>query len=561
MSEFPDRPFLTKRFESPGGGIDFLGLRQVNLDMLQRELIPGINNATRDFGMFCLGAWIPWKFRQLCEEDPKGFARSRFNSFREAMEVAMAYAVRDGSPANVQFGKPRRRIGVRQRFSPPSSMTFKAVKRTGATSIYAAPLYGPALWYTGFLIGYARARDGSSTEIPLATEDAWTKEILRAVEAALSKSNVAARLIQPQISHAEAKALDELALHGLHPSFYRRVTPSVKIAFIQKFLLGDKKDPFAERRRLTAALLCHTVRQGSFRGAEELRACWYTALRPSGEPLKLLSTALQEHRLRWALFQARQIQRTLIEGFLRSFELALLGGCRSVTEVLSHWAERSPAEPRPILDGTFEALVRAEAAPVSRARDFLTASRAWHAKVAWGHSLYEDCKPPNDDEELVCRLRMLARWWLRVALWMKEGVLPRFLEAGYPDRIPMRWFWEWLEARLATPIRALLEQLYSDLVFAQHIKVALTRFDGKIQRLHFTLGDDGIVPTAEARAKLGFMAKPMEDRLEAFLGLLCDVDVLSQDEEGLYSQGPHGSLIEGSDAGKAVTRKSGVAGR
>ena len=41
-------------------------------------------------------------------------------------------------------------------------MTFKAVKRTRATSLYAAPLYGPALWYTRFIVAYAKALDVAS---------------------------------------------------------------------------------------------------------------------------------------------------------------------------------------------------------------------------------------------------------------------------------------------------------------------------------------------------------------------------------------------------------------
>src|SRR4051812_31171340 len=99
MSALFEKPLVIDRFDSRGGGIDFLGMRQVNLAMLQDDLIPGISNATRDLGTFFLGAWIPWKFRQLCQKDD--FVLSKYAAFRDAMEVTMAYTTRDDSPAEV----------------------------------------------------------------------------------------------------------------------------------------------------------------------------------------------------------------------------------------------------------------------------------------------------------------------------------------------------------------------------------------------------------------------------------------------------------------------------
>jgi hypothetical protein len=340
----------------------------------------------------------------------------------------------------------------------------------------------------------------------------------------------------------------------------------VKIAFIRKFLTADGSDLLAERRRLTAALLCETVSQHAFGSTEDIRASWYTNMLPGGKPLVLPGANLQEHRVRWAVFQARQIQRTITEGFLQSFEMAVLDGCRSIDRILDYWAARSPEEVRSILLGTFEALVRAEAASISRARDLLVASRAWHARVHGDHELYEDAEPENEDAEpenedaeLLHGVRMLARWWLRMKVWLHEGVQPQFLMEGDRDHMSIYWFFEWLQIRLTVPLRSLLEDLYSEIVFAQHIKVALARFDGKIQRLRFTLGDEGIIPTAEWRDKLGDPPRRMADRLDALIGLLCDVGVLKQDEGGILSLGPHHHLVgERAETRPAVRKKASV---
>ena len=89
------KPFLTEDFSPRGGGIDFLGLRWVNLYMVGEYLIPQINNATRDMGTFCICAWIPWKFKQICNK--ADFTHENYKLFREKIEVAISFAIRDES--------------------------------------------------------------------------------------------------------------------------------------------------------------------------------------------------------------------------------------------------------------------------------------------------------------------------------------------------------------------------------------------------------------------------------------------------------------------------------
>ena len=92
MPELPIRPFLTVDFSPKGGGIDFLGLRWVNLTILGAYLIPGINNVTADAGTYCLGAWIPWKFKQLCQT-ARNSTLPKFTAFRETIEVGISLSL------------------------------------------------------------------------------------------------------------------------------------------------------------------------------------------------------------------------------------------------------------------------------------------------------------------------------------------------------------------------------------------------------------------------------------------------------------------------------------
>lgn len=138
----------------------------------------------------------------------------------------------------------------------------------------------------------------------------------------------------------------------------------------------------------------------------------------------------------------------------------------------------------------------------------------------------------NREFERACR--MMARWWIRAQKWLGESASREFLAMGERSRMSSYWFAEWLKSRLSFPLSKVGEDVFSEIVFAQHIKVALSRFDGQVQRLRFTLGDSGIIPTAAAAKKLGQSPVRMADRLPSLLGLLSDLDVIKwQDDEAL----------------------------
>jgi hypothetical protein len=534
MSELFERPFLVKRFDPRGGGIDFLGTRQINLAMLQEDLIPGINNATSDLGTFFLGAWLPWKFRRLCRKPD--FTEDGYLAFRQAMEVAIAYVTRDGSPAETKYERPRRRMGTQHEPPLPGPLTFDAADRTEATSLFAAPLYGPALRYLGLLQRTdAVADDGKYTSIHLASEDEQTEKIVQYVEGSLAASSHFQDIVRLSVPSPDGEAIDDLGEHGLHPCAYRRAPAAIKQAFMNKFFASDHS---GQRRLLTAALIHATVMLCPQTAPAGMRGIWYTNLLPDGRAFGLTEPVLREHRVRWAVFQARQIQRTILELFLRCFELAVGDGCRDVDHVVAFWRRRCPKSAGEF-DGSMEDLIRAEAKPVSRRSDLSELSRAWNDTVHGEHESYDDMPFENDESELQRTLGMLARWWLRLVRWRREEPIAALLENGQRERITPGWFHRWIEGQLGSRVKDLLHAIFSDLVFAQHIKFALVRFDGRVQRLRFTIGDDGIVPTPEVRdkEKLGTTPVRMADRLHAFIGLISDLDVVRSDEEGRITAG------------------------
>jgi hypothetical protein len=542
MSKLPNKPFLTEDFSPKGGGIDFLGLRWVNLTIVGRDLIPELNNVTSDMGTFFLGAWIPWKFRELCSGE-RDYTEKNYKMFREKAEVALSLTLREDSQIPRDYGLVRNRIGITQRCALPGKLTFKDANRTDQNSLYAAAIYGPSLRALGLIKTYhSQARSGrDSLNIPIVGDDAGTVQIAVGVDDSLKRTKsyqLLASLDSPQFSWENIRRLGE---HGLDPAHYRAVEfRSLKAAFRHKLLPRDANDP-GYARTLTARLVLATLAQRDGLSSSEMHSAWYTGMFDDGRRLRIKEAQLVDHCQRWSCFMARQYQRYAIELFLWCFEAALKEGARSVDEVIAHWSDRT-ARAGAKLEGTFRGLLK-ECAGSLFEKDEIATSQAWNANVHGGDERFEHIAEPQSDNAVLNGLRMFAGWYWRMLARQHDLKTKEFMNLGGSDRMSIGWFLNWLRERQDRPVRELLNDIFSDLVFAQHMRIALARFDGTAQRLRFLLGDSGIEPTVSAHADLGNVALPwMLDRLDTLIALLCDCDVLKQVDE-TFTLGPEAEKI------------------
>ena len=439
MIELPDRPFLTEDFSPDGAGIDFLGLRWVNLRILDEYLLPGVNNATEDFGIYCLAAWLPWKFKTICRE-PKQFRLSNFTKFRQAVEVAMSFVSREDSPATKQFGPLHRRIGAQQKLNLPSRLDFARVRRTESTSIYAAPLYGPSLRYLGLVPGPAMADDGTSTGIPMTSEDAQTMTVVAAVEKELASSRGASVIGDMADQEFDARTLDELGMHGLHPARCRDSTKKIKQAFLGKLLPNDEHNG----RTLTAQVVIRTLRSRPGLDVDTLRDVWNTGIIRQGKRQTFSEPRLSAQRDRWQMLMIRQYQRYILEEFLRCFELAVLAGCRSLEEITDHSLRHTVKTWK--RSTKVREILFVEAEPISKSLDQKMVAERWVEMVHFDHPSYIGKVSLENDEEEGCvpAIRMLARWWFGSILPLTEQTNSELAALGGEDRISMRWFLRWL---------------------------------------------------------------------------------------------------------------------
>jgi hypothetical protein len=425
----------------------------------------------------------------------------------------------------------------------PAALNFKNAKRTDKNSLFAAAIYGPSLRALGLIkVYHSQALNGrDSLNIPIAGEDDDTIRILEGVDESLKSSKsfpLLGTLDSPPFDWQQIRRLGE---RGLDPARFRGAEfRTLQSCFRRKLLPKDPDEP-GYFRTLTARLLLETVNQRAKMFSTDVRIAWYTGRFDDGRPLRIKDAELANHQQRWSCFMARQYQRYVIELFLWCFEDALKQGSRSVEEVVDYWVDRSTRATSK-LDGSFRKVLKACAGPLWKGDDDAT-SAAWNTQVHGAHDQYEFIENPQDEHAISHGLSMLAGWYWRMLSQQGDAKTTDLMRLGGSDRMSIAWFLRWLTDRRDLPIREFLTEIFSDLIFAQHMRIALARFDGSAQRLRFLLGDTGIEPTTSARADLGQLRLPwMPDRLDTLIGLLCDCDVLNLDA-GHLRHGSHAADV------------------
>jgi len=236
----------------------------------------------------------------------------------------------------------------------------------------------------------------------------------------------------------------------------------------------------------------------------------------------------------------RQYQRFILELYLKCFEEGLKRGRNSITSIVNDLILSAEVKSKE----TFFDLLKRETAEVGINESAVDGmSLKWHQVVNQsnpafeGVFLYDENIDPGKQAVVG-----LARWYLRArALVSKaqDGVLLKIASAGSVERVSLKYMVNWLDDRLDQPLAKLLYDLISNFVFAQHLRVALSRFDGRLQRIRFLLDDEGIVLTSAMKEReAGIDPYMMADRSFALASLLTDLGIFHYDYENeLFTHG------------------------
>jgi hypothetical protein len=513
-----NEPFLTEDFTNESGGIDFLGLRQVNLSYLDRELLPEINNVTTDPGTYCIGTWIPWKFHQLAQNDIE-FSTKNYQIFKEKAEIVFSSGISKDTPASKKYGPANNKVGRTQKLKPDQLLTFKSIGRKNSNSIYAAPIYGPSLKYLGFIQSRpALDKNHKSTNILVPFGDEDVQEICKRFDEMLKRSRAYLKLLDVTTLKLQTEEIEDLTLNGLNPGFFRIMDSEYKELFKKKLLTADSP------RTKTYNLIIQVLKQNKIVSSQEIRSILMTRKNLDNSVLEL-NEYEREHCGRWSLFQLRQYQAFAFESMRCAFESIVSQGHKDLKNIV-----------REILKDAFlkkvESFKNLLERECTKGIEYLNSV----APTKEG-SLAKVFEIENFAE---ASFFILTRWWLYIDNWTDGN--EEVLAYGAEDRLSQKYVHSWIKDRLNWPIEEFLYDFVANFIFNQHLKVSLSRFDGKIQRMRFVLDvrfvldDDGIVPSTALGAQgLSEGGAPwMADRLDAFLILLRELDLVKEGEQGFY---------------------------
>lgn len=298
------------------GGIDPLGLRQINFDLMD-EVLPGINNVARHIRPFTVATWAWRRAARVAEaQGHREIAVDVLQDFVARVEVIFVWSqfIRDSNadlPGRDVFGPLLK--SEKYAFEGNEWEKRREVRRT-STAISSPINYGPALKTLGWLVPHDR-----QAGVMIA-------------------------------SHAVAEALDAfeslLADHLKHPVFNHLGGLTVASADVAKWteMWALENPTNAEKQFMKGALHGSGAPKARRAGmalvasvADRLTDRSLVTVRQSmcGPPANVAADDRTAHTaVLWKQVQRRQLFRLALEGMFYWLRNALIDGARSTTELV-----------------------------------------------------------------------------------------------------------------------------------------------------------------------------------------------------------------------------------
>ncbi len=498
------------------GGVDYLGLRQVNLDMMA-NCIPGVNNNTWHIRGFSVLSWICWRFeRELLKAKIVETDRTQFLYFQEKAETLFTWghqlaSIRGTPGGDAKCPEP----------AGPSPLDFKSWHRNiSSTSLGAAVQYGPALkGRVGY--GFAEVVKGITKATPRGAV------LAEALQKRLEKAGPYNLLVDLDRRVARPRDAEALLSAWRVDDPSRSERQAFRDAFFDRGSIG-KDTAIGRRSSLIAATQELLIAAKRPLGYDEIRQCLARLHTPSGKRLRL-GAAEELSCRRWLVLQIRQAQRAGLEGVLSWFEGELLArnGRASRTDIsaaiTARFAEDDVPKPwrnsgisaisdlglRGELDYHRDCCHNEEGCFFSRTQKLLHAAAKERSKL-----LVESCK--------------LLLVVIRMTQWLSSDSRIRAdLSSGGVERVSLDHL-VCIFAELETrPVAVWVDAVLDRCVIPQHQRFATIRFDGRRQRLRFGPGEFGLECYDTRPSQPNFSV----DHLPAALSLMAECDLIAYDEE------------------------------
>ncbi|RVU33952.1 hypothetical protein EOI86_22765 [Hwanghaeella grinnelliae] len=533
IADLPTAPFFLPPHETENSGVDFLGLRQVNLDMMG-ELIPSLNNVVDYVRPFTLLSWIHWKFHDLCVSNSiTNPTLDDLILFRQRIEILFTW----GATVNRPEGRIPGTGASKPSPNPDGTypLTFEAWNRKeSSTSLIAALWYGPAskiVTGLGFLeaipgkpgafrptktgVSLARILDEKLRTKPDLYEQAFDR--LGPVNGTEDIANELWGLWRP-----DDVLLDESEVFSktLYDPAWRTATRGLN-----------------SRRSATLSLFLEHLRQTPVsQSADEIREGAALSILPDGRTYDLPADLI-ETRNAWLILQMRQLQRLCLEGLLSWFEQRVIeDGLRETSEIAERLAGGwDPADFGFDPDGSSSKILGSIAAKSSTVHSFIKAIH--DSQVPNPFRLIDSLVAYLGNKDARIASASLAGLHLCAAFAGIPGLNKDYLAYGGARRLSLLDLYRRLSGLEAPTMRGTAVFVLETLIVSQHFATAVNRFDGQKQRLKFTIEEHGLTHLTGSPTRPSVTA----DRLPTFLRLAEQSKIILSQEPNRYSLPPESS--------------------
>lgn len=472
------------------GGVDPLGLRQLNFEMMDR-CIPGLNNAAWRLRPYVVMAWAWWRAARLAARNglpvlPVMVGRR----FADRIEVIF----QTGHLVAGEFGSLPGSEGLQQRVVEPGGFDFSTpawhawhMRRREQGSLMAPVSYGPSV-KEGLGMGFLRSSEGLFSPV---------EEVMPAVlalnarltpvreDAAFSSLECGWVSLEKMVAWQPLWRMDDItevevktgrqALLGSGGS-----APRTDTLALLRSMLGSSSDPMD----------AHDLR---LRGAR------------SDVPWSETTTA----RL-WRAMQTRQLLRISLEGLLNWVLAKASGSPVSLDKLVMDLIDELEVEEGLTLGDWLEAAcpckdgLDGSVSPVSLLNDIDDVRQFESAALCASglRAAVQICRAMNDDKDLF---------------------------GGQPDRLPLRRVSERFRSAALLDMRDACELIVSEMLIGQHVYWAIGRSGDDTQRLRIVLDEGGWVALQGAGH-----ANPTPDRLYTLLELAADCGLVARSQGGYF---------------------------
>lgn len=516
--------YLVEALPHQPGGVDFLGLREVNLNLMQ-QLLPTVNNVVSHVRIYTVLAWAWWRAADLARQQGADVLPERILRFVERVEILFTWSHTlsgkgAGLPGNT--AKPPRSSGA-------VLLDLKSWKRPPLTSALMAPVqYGPSLRFPSGFRYVAPSAGASGLLVPVET----VLPAIHSLDSRLGASSQAQLFTTLKDVRATAEQARELfpiwrldKCEGIEAKVFREHFGDPKW-HDRGVLEGDTR----WRRSRTIAYLLDILKQtGKAITIGELRVAAASQFLPTGRRW-VAKQELWPAAVAFTLLQARQGQRQALEALFSWVERVLKSGSGHTPDSLAEHAVQIIHS----ADGAF------------RGARSLKQVAGWLRKKAgaFGSMPYALCRnealdpfqlmsttalaardPGQSSALLSTSIQLLLLSGLLASAMREEKTAMPLLELA-PTRIPLKTVIALLDDD--RPLRESFRQILGEMVIGQHLAVAVARNVDETQRLRISLEEEGLV----SLARRPLQPAPTPDRLGNLLPLMSEAGLCKARQDG-----------------------------